>query len=30
MIDEQYFDNLITTATAGLTGDEILLATAHS
>ena len=30
MIDEQYFDNLITTATAGLVGDEILLASAHS
>jgi len=30
MIDQQYFDNLITTATAALTGDEVLLAAAHS
>ncbi|MGH1489737.1 MAG: metallopeptidase TldD-related protein [Acidimicrobiales bacterium] len=30
MIDEQYFDNLVTAATAKLTGDEVLLATAQT
>lgn len=30
MIDQQYFDTLITTATSQLTGDEVLLASAHS
>ena len=30
MIDQQYFDDLVNAATALLTGDEILLASAHS
>ena len=30
MIDQQYFDTLITTATGQLIGDEVLLASAHS
>ncbi len=30
MIDQQYFDDLVNAATAVLTGDEILLASAHS
>jgi len=30
MIDQQYFDRLVSTATDALTGDEVLLASAHS
>lgn len=30
MIDQQYFDDLVTAATAKLTGDEIVLVSAHS
>lgn len=30
MIDQAYFDRLVTTATGMLTGDEVLLASAHS
>lgn len=30
MIDQQYFDTLVTNATSALTGDEILLASSHT
>lgn len=30
MIDQQYFDDLVTSATARLNGDEILLVSAHT
>jgi predicted Zn-dependent protease len=30
MIDQQYFDELVTAATAQLTGDEVVLVSAHS